>query len=179
MSMVVQHDVQINMSSYTMQIFQKLVVCFSPKKKIQAWLLYIVFPHIPKGNGNMFKKKEEKNLCLSWGCHGGSGSIVIESFFLQAKTNNKLLKNLHGITRHIYLNIVLDHRHGKIWVVKIEHYWFSRFAISIPYQTNSLSLSETLETSMPILGLKACMQLHKGRKCNMYIRRQSCKLLIK
>jgi len=30
----------------------------------------------------MFKKKEEKNLCLSWGCHGGSGSIVIESFFL-------------------------------------------------------------------------------------------------
>jgi len=100
-------------------------------------------------------------------------------FFLQAKTNNKLLKKLHGITRHIYLNIVLDHRHGKIWKVKIELYWFSRFAISIPYQTNSLSLSETLETSMPILGLKACMQLHKGRKCNMYIRRQSCKLLIK
>jgi len=56
---------------------------------------------------------------------------------------------------------VLDHRHGKIWKVKIELYWFSRFAISIPYQTNSLSLSETLETSMPILGLKACMQLHK------------------
>jgi hypothetical protein len=38
--------------------------------------------------------------------------------------------------------------------------------ISIQYHTNALSLSETLETSMPILELKACsnqgkeMQLH-------------------
>ena len=78
MSMVVQHDVQINMSSYTMQIFQKLVVCFSPKKKYKLDC-YSFFPDITKGNGNMFKKKEGKNLCLSWGCHVGAQVAVVRS----------------------------------------------------------------------------------------------------
>jgi len=54
---MVQHDVQINMSSYTMQIFQKFVVCFSPKKKNTSLIAIVFFPDITKGNGNMFKKK--------------------------------------------------------------------------------------------------------------------------
>ena len=38
--------------------------------------------------------------------------------------------------------------------------------ISIQYHTNALSLSETLETSMPILELKACS--YQGKEMELH-----------